>query len=91
MGIILKTKLIEKLRTVRNLQFISFDFYCLQIMFILDTAFMYIIGILLCLRVYQSRHVDLILESHFAFIGFGFIILTAVLGLVSIIMNYKLY
>lgn len=56
--------------------------------FALDTAFMYIIGILGCLRLYQSRHQDLIVNAHFAYAGLALIIFVAVLGVVSITVNY---
>ena len=56
--------------------------------FALDAAFMYIIGILGCLRLYQSRHQDLIVNAHFAYAGLALIIFVAVLGVVSITVKY---
>ena len=49
---------------------------------------MYIIGILGCLRLYQSRHQDLIVNAHFAYAGLALIIFVAVLGVVSITVKY---
>ena len=49
----------------------------------LDTAFMYMIGVLACLRLYQTRHHDIFINGHFAYAGFAAIIFTAVLGVVS--------
>ena len=54
----------------------------------IDTAFMYMIGILGCLRLYQSRHHDLIVNAHFAYAGLALIIFVAVLGVVSNTVNY---
>lgn len=47
-----------------------------------DTAFMYIIGILGCLRLYQTRHHDVFLNGHYAFAGFAAVIFTAVIGVI---------
>uniref|UniRef100_A0A7M5XMY0 Uncharacterized protein n=1 Tax=Clytia hemisphaerica TaxID=252671 RepID=A0A7M5XMY0_9CNID len=47
-----------------------------------DTAFMYILGILCSLRLYQARHHDIFINGHFAFAGFAFVIFTSVIGVV---------
>jgi len=47
-----------------------------------DTAFMYIIGILGCLRLYQTRHHDVFLSAHFAYAGFAAVIFTSVIGVI---------
>jgi len=45
-----------------------------------DTAFMYILGVLCSLRLYQARHHDVFINGHFAYAGFAFIIFTSVIG-----------
>ncbi|KAF6033023.1 SIDT1 [Bugula neritina] len=45
-----------------------------------DTAFMYILGGLLTLRLFQSRHPDINANAHTAFISLAIIIIIAVVG-----------
>ena len=45
-----------------------------------DTAFMYIMAGLACLRIFQSRHPDRTPSASFAFIGFAVILIIAVVG-----------
>ncbi|XP_065663642.1 SID1 transmembrane family member 1 isoform X2 [Hydra vulgaris] len=47
-----------------------------------DTAFMYMIGILGCLRLYQTRHHDIFMNGHFVYAGFAAVILTSVVGVI---------
>ena len=50
---------------------------------IADTAFMYILGCLLILRLFQSRHPDINAHAHKAYFVFAVIIILAVVGVVS--------
>ena len=61
-----------------------------EILFILDTSFMYMIGILSWIHLYQSRQPYLVVKVHFAYLGFASLISMAILGVVSITANYKL-
>ena len=61
-----------------------------EILFILDTSFMYMIGILSWIHLYQSRQPYLGVKAHFAYLGFASLISMAILGVVSITANYKL-
>lgn len=47
-----------------------------------DTAFMYMIGILGCLRLYQTRHHDVFINGHFAYAGLAAVIFTSVIGVI---------
>eukprot|EP00794_Sanderia_malayensis_P013936 gene13936-15388_t len=47
-----------------------------------DTAFMYIIGLLGGLRLYQTRHHDIVINGHLAFTSFAIVIFTSVIGVV---------
>eukprot|EP00795_Rhopilema_esculentum_P015101 gene15101-6278_t len=48
----------------------------------LDTAFMYIIGLLGGLRLYQIRHQDIVINGHLAYTSFAIVIFTSVIGVV---------
>ena len=50
-----------------------------------DVSFMYIIGGLGTLRMYQSRHPDVNANSHMAFMTFAVVIAISVVGVVSLI------
>ncbi|XP_065055418.1 SID1 transmembrane family member 1-like isoform X2 [Rhopilema esculentum] len=47
-----------------------------------DTAFMYIIGLLGGLRLYQIRHQDIVINGHLAYTSFAIVIFTSVIGVV---------
>jgi len=47
-----------------------------------DTAFMYIIGLLGGLRLYQIRHHDVVINGHLAYASFAVVIFTSVIGVI---------
>ena len=47
---------------------------------------MYIIGLLGGLRLYQTRHQDVVINSHLAYASFAVVIFTSVIGVVSILL-----
>ena len=53
---------------------------------IVDTTFMYILGSLIALKMFQSRHPDSTFNAPKAFMFLGGIVLTAVIGVVSVIV-----
>ena len=61
------------------------------ISFISDTAFMYIIGLLGGLRLYQVRHHDIVINGHLAYTSFAIVIFTSVIGVVSMISSSYLF
>lgn len=49
----------------------------------IDTSFMYIITCLGIVKLYQTRHPDIVANAHLVFTGFAVIIFLAMIGVVS--------
>ena len=49
-----------------------------------DTAFMYMIGWLLMLKIYQTRHPDINPQAYVAYFAISIVIMLAVIGVVSV-------
>ena len=60
--------------------FVAFNFY---IDIFLDTAFMYMIGWLCMLKIYQTRHQDINAHAHTAYCSIAVVVLIGVIGVVS--------
>ena len=55
-----------------------------------DTAFMYMIGWLCMIKIYQTRHPDVNAHAHTAYCIIAFIVFIGVIGVVSIASLYSL-
>ena len=53
------------------------------LLFHTDTSFMYIITCLGIVKLYQTRHPDIVANAHLVYTGFAVIILLAMIGMVS--------
>ena len=62
---------------------ISTKLSIMKLLCIIDTAFMFIIGGLLTVKVLQSRHPDLNALSYVAFFCFGVVVFMTLIGIVS--------
>ena len=54
-----------------------------------DTSFMYMIGWLCMLKIYQIRHPDINPQAHIAYFCAAFVILIAVIGVVSPVVTLR--
>ena len=76
------------MKILRSIGPCLFFFVCESILFVFvcfsDTAFMYIIGLLGGLRLYQIRHHDVVINGHLAYASFAVVIFTSVIGVVSV-------
>ncbi|RTG86335.1 uncharacterized protein DC041_0003499 [Schistosoma bovis] len=63
--------------------------YCLILSFVFsDTAYMYILGMLIMLKIYQTRHPDVNASAHSAYMVMAVVIFLGVLGVVSFISGH---
>lgn len=53
-----------------------------------DTAYMYILGMLIMLKIYQTRHPDVNASAHSAYMVMAVVIFLGVLGVVSFISGH---
>lgn len=71
--------------TLERIVFIQEPTY-LSILVILDTAYMYILALILMLKIYQTRHPDINASAHSAYMVMAVVILVGVTGVVSSIL-----